>query len=79
MFKSIVAETLFEALLSDMISDLKGMLHSRDKMSNELNEIKSKLIEVLLEDNDVVSNKKGKILRIVNIKNLLRKKCIIKI
>jgi chaperonin cofactor prefoldin len=66
MFKSIVAETLFEALLNDMISDFKGMLQSRDKMSNELNENKSKLIEVLLEDNSVYNNH-GKILRIVNI------------
>ena len=50
MFKSIVAETLFEDLLNDMIKDLKDMLRSRTNSSKEIKETKSKLVNILVEN-----------------------------
>ena len=69
MLKTIFAKTLFEDLLNDMRKDLKDMLRSRSKMSQELNNTKSTLVGILLEDQEKVETEKC--LRIVCIKIFL--------
>jgi hypothetical protein len=69
MLKTIFANTLLEDLLNDMVSDLKEMLRSRSIISQELNNTKSTLVGILLEDQEKIETEKC--LRIVRIKIFL--------